>query len=508
MTGDFSSGGAGSVADLVARRRYLKAIAALRARFAGRHPSPAARLRLADILLLAGKGREAVPVLLGLADEFAADGFTTKTVAILKRVEKIEPGRRDVIERIASLTRVPRAGTGEGPAQAAGSREIGMEVIAAAPAADQTAGPAAVVDEDLSPEAFKRQLLDLVEDLLHGPAAAPIQGLSSSPPGSGGATIPSALPLFGGLSEADQLAAIGALRFRGAEVGDILATESEAGERVFLVCGGVLKAYARRPAGGHAETRRVEETGAFGQIAALSGRPEPETIVASSPCDLLELDAAALEGLSQDHPAVREAVLAYHAGVITFAGVAPRAQAPDPASMDWLVAVVKESFHGGPAFDTSARRMPRHSAALLPHGEGVLACPLFASLEEKELLAVLDRCPVSMREPGELLLFDDQPVHRLFVVATGGLRLFVRNAAGRSLAIAHLGPGGFVGESLVTGGPHTIVTVAAPTTLVELDEPTIDSIAGSHPDLREILALTAHLRTEQVAAVLSPRRIV
>src|ERR1700687_3474485 len=108
MTGDFSSGGAGSVADLVARRRYLKAIAALKARFAGRHPSPAARLRLADILLLAGKDREAVPVLLGLADEFAADGFTTKTVAILKRVEKIEPGRRDVIERIASLTRGPR----------------------------------------------------------------------------------------------------------------------------------------------------------------------------------------------------------------------------------------------------------------------------------------------------------------------------------------------------------------------------------------------------------------
>ena len=51
----------------------------------------------------AGRIEEAVPVLLGLATEFAADGFVAKAVAILKRVDRVQPGRADIAERLERL---------------------------------------------------------------------------------------------------------------------------------------------------------------------------------------------------------------------------------------------------------------------------------------------------------------------------------------------------------------------------------------------------------------------
>src|SRR5688572_29533138 len=92
------------IGHLIAQRKRAKAIEALHAQLQGRHaPSVNVRLQLADLLIQAGRGAEAIPVLVALADEFAADGFVAKAVAILKRVEKLEPDRPDVGERLARL---------------------------------------------------------------------------------------------------------------------------------------------------------------------------------------------------------------------------------------------------------------------------------------------------------------------------------------------------------------------------------------------------------------------
>src|SRR5262249_23238412 len=90
-----------NVSELLARKKRAKAIDTLRRQLQGRPPPPVAiRLQLADLLMQAGRVEEALPVLLGLADEFAADGFVAKAVAILKRVDRVQPGRPDVGERL------------------------------------------------------------------------------------------------------------------------------------------------------------------------------------------------------------------------------------------------------------------------------------------------------------------------------------------------------------------------------------------------------------------------
>src|SRR5438045_9226973 len=92
------------IGELLARKKRAKAIDALRRQLQGRLAPPVAiRLQLADLLMQAGRVEEALPVLLGLADEFAGDGFVAKAVAILKRGGRVPPGRRVVGPRLRRL---------------------------------------------------------------------------------------------------------------------------------------------------------------------------------------------------------------------------------------------------------------------------------------------------------------------------------------------------------------------------------------------------------------------
>ena len=72
-----------SVSELIARGRRARAIEALRERLTGRFaPSPEIRLQLVDLLVEAGRADEAVPILLGLSDEFAKDGFVGRQLEL------------------------------------------------------------------------------------------------------------------------------------------------------------------------------------------------------------------------------------------------------------------------------------------------------------------------------------------------------------------------------------------------------------------------------------------
>ncbi len=92
-----------NVSEILARKRRAKAIETLREQLEGKAPSEKVRLQLADLLIQAGRPNEACPILLALVDELRRDGFVAKAIAILKRVEKVDPGRADVAERMAAL---------------------------------------------------------------------------------------------------------------------------------------------------------------------------------------------------------------------------------------------------------------------------------------------------------------------------------------------------------------------------------------------------------------------
>jgi tetratricopeptide (TPR) repeat protein len=96
-----------SVDDLVARGKYQKAIDVMRKEFAVRFPSAAERLRFADVLVLAGRGAEAMPVLLGVADEQERYGFRDKALEALRRAEEIAPGSAEVADHLERIRSEP-----------------------------------------------------------------------------------------------------------------------------------------------------------------------------------------------------------------------------------------------------------------------------------------------------------------------------------------------------------------------------------------------------------------
>jgi cAMP-dependent protein kinase regulator len=270
-------GGEASIPELIQRKKYDKAERLLRKEFDAGRRDPQLRLQLADVIALAGRGVEAVPIYIGLADEFARAGHAPKAIAILKKIEKVSPGRGGVADRLAALI---------------GDRGAGAAAVEPSPEAapapvPQVARPAAEPEFDLPLE-------------VEPPPPAPEQPAAS-------AIDPAfASPLFGDFSREDLLAVMRSLRFLTFEAGDIIVGDGEPGDSLFVISSGRAKAFIKGTEGRYREAREMGEGDFFGEIALLYGRPRTATVTAADSCELLELERATVESLAATRPRVRE----------------------------------------------------------------------------------------------------------------------------------------------------------------------------------------------------------
>jgi hypothetical protein len=345
-------GGSRDADALIARKKYAQAIDALRELLQRHGADIRLRMKLADVLVLAGREREAVPVLLELADDLAAEGQAAKSIALLKKVQKIEPGRSAVDEKLADLIknkdRRPRGFQPQGAAAAgyepsswsantfsedhfsapkvyaaeervAAARgaswvpsthqegplppEIASASVAPVPmappppaAAGRPAAPPAV-EEALSAQEVEVQILDVIQDALQHPVAAP-----AAP---GGGFVDS--PLFSGFSRDELVAVIRGLELMIFEPGDIVLTEGDPGDSLFVITEGRVKTFVRDPAQ-HRQMlmRELKEGDFFGEISILSGKPRSATVTSATHCEMLELDRATLDEITARFPHVRQ----------------------------------------------------------------------------------------------------------------------------------------------------------------------------------------------------------
>ena len=92
-----------SLDDLIARKKYVQALVVMREQFRRTSPDAPARQQFAELLILADRRAEAVPILLGLADEHLRFGFVDKAKEALDRIEQVESGRPDVAQRLRRI---------------------------------------------------------------------------------------------------------------------------------------------------------------------------------------------------------------------------------------------------------------------------------------------------------------------------------------------------------------------------------------------------------------------
>jgi hypothetical protein len=363
----FSQSKTEDVATLIARKDYSKAIEIIRAQLKTQRPDPRLRLQLSDVLLLAGKVPEAITILSPLADEFAKEGFAAKAISVLKRIQKLDPDRRDVDARLASLIQqkqreatrfippppstpeigmeeigleLPRAGAA--PAPAAPGLELGMEAeepSAPEPPAPATPAPAAspvfdrdlVSDDDLVPaeapegvpEAagpaaepdpmtetlFAEELLSLVEDAFKdmplgaGETALPAPGLPDADAAGGTQIVVS--PLFKDLSVDELVEVIHGLKLLTFERSDVILREGEPGDSMYMLAAGTVRAFVKKD-GKQVPLGDLSEGDFFGEVSVLTGKPRTATVVATNHCELLELDRVTLDAITGRHPHVMD----------------------------------------------------------------------------------------------------------------------------------------------------------------------------------------------------------
>jgi len=329
-------GGSKDADALIARRKYAQAVDTLRGLLHEHGRDTRLRMKLADVLVLAGRDREAVPVLLDLADELAAEGQAAKSIALLKKVQRISPGRSDVDVKLADVIKARERHQrgfqpqGEGavgyeppswsastfgadqfeapPAYSAEQRIEAVKKASWVPSTrqDEPAPAEPAPDEGaLTVQEAEIQILDVIEEALRPPAPPP----SAAPAAMGRAGPPAFVdsPLFSGFSRDELVAVIRGLRLLAFEPGDIVLTEGDPGDSLFVLTEGRVKAFVR-----DAEKRRqilmreLREGDFFGEISILSGKARSATVTAATRCEMLELDRATLDQITQSYPNVRQ----------------------------------------------------------------------------------------------------------------------------------------------------------------------------------------------------------
>jgi CRP-like cAMP-binding protein len=321
------------VARLVARQQYGQAVEALRATFAHRLPDAGQRLRLAALLVLARRGEEAVPLLLGLADESVRNGQPDQALEMLDRIDTIQPGRAEVASRRASLGgEADEPSSAEAETVALGSLED-FDVLDDDDIVDPSTWAHGIVDTAFGPTEDEKAAARSLEEAAFGavdhartPASGPrtasraatapmestdkgraeeilarVQDLAGRGLGPSGRPAVAAA-LFGAHTRARLLALVPGLRLRRFSAGDVILTEGEPGASLFLIARGSVKVFVRSPHGRSFEVGRLEETDFFGEVSVISGRPRTASVVASGPCELLEMGRETLESLLQHRP--------------------------------------------------------------------------------------------------------------------------------------------------------------------------------------------------------------
>jgi hypothetical protein len=456
VLGGFGGSGKGEdVATLIAKKNYTRAIEVIREQLGKQRNDPRLRLQLGDVLVAAGKVKEAVTILLPLADEFAKDGFAAKAISVLKKVQKLEPGRRDIDSRLANLIeQKQRLATVIAPAASGGALEIGMELGMEAAEPEPVSVPAAPVPVPVVARAPvvpapEIQMEAAPELDLSSAVSAPAVSVPAAPaaPATAGAEFDLGMEAAPALEEAPL--------DLGLEVAEALPVlELDAAEPP--------SAAAPSPAPVSADPV-VDQDLFTGEFESVEAVVEPEPVLEPDP----------------DVPA-------------------------DPMSdsrfADELFSVLENAFPGSGATPFDGGGSSPAPAEASPGSTQIVVSPLFKDFSVEELVAVIGGLNLMTFERGNVILREGEPGNSLFMLTSGTVKAFVKKD-GKQVPVGELEEGAFFGEvSILTGRPRTATIVAKEhCELLELDRTTLDAITQTHPHVRDVLQEFANQRVPKKA---------
>jgi hypothetical protein len=458
------------VVSLIAAKKYGRAIEILRVQLKKRGASTTVRKQLADVLVMAGKNVEAVSLLLPLADKFAREGFAAKAVSVLKKIQKIDPGRRDVEERLARLIEEKqRQAAVSLPITRPRAPEIGMEEIGF------EAPPSGPVDLPATPPAPAPEATDVPAPEIGFGSSAPISTPTPTPPPEpvvqAPPPAPPEAPPIPVAPEDPEPVLVPPPAEASLELNPVqapLLTEVEPDATIpvsSLTPGGVGEGVFDLGGGSGAEAKaEPDEIEDYDLLYVPEGEEAEEEV---------EVD---LEGLP--------------------AADTPGEAMSDGKFADELMSLVDSVFQEIPEMSGSGEAPALEEP---PKGGQIVVSPLFRDFSVDEMVAVIQGLKLLSFDRGDVILREGQPGASLYMLTAGRVRAFRKDTnTGKQVGIGDLQEGAFFGEvSILTGQPRTASIVALNSCeLLELDRPTLDAIAKTHPHVWDVLREFAGQRSQ------------
>jgi cAMP-dependent protein kinase regulator len=276
--------GSKDVNQLIARGQYARAIKLLEQELAADPTSIHLRQRLADVLERDGQKQRAIEVLEGLVQEYSQEGFLTKAIAVVKKVQRIDPEQAEAEDMLDTLMRMKHQNAPAftpPPIPAPGHK----------PAATGRPEPASVDDD----HAVLKTSTLVLSEIWFDAAADQRKDFNWS-------------PLFRDFSKSELAALVGGLRLLVKQPGSIIFTEGEPGNSLFVLANGRARIYRRDASGHNDQVAVLQEGEIFGIPSILVGAPRTATVTAIDECELLELEKHVLENITETFPRIRELV--------------------------------------------------------------------------------------------------------------------------------------------------------------------------------------------------------
>lgn len=124
----------------------------------------------------------------------------------------------------------------------------------------------------------------------------------------------------------------------------------------------------------------------------------------------------------------------------------------------------------------------------------------------ESLCALAQRAAITSFRKGQLLIEEGQRGDTLYIILTGSVRAFSRGDTGREITYGEYGPGEYVGEMSLDGGPRAAsVEALQPTRCAMVTRYTLTRHIAEHPDFAFEL-LTKVIRRAR-AATLSAKQL-
>ena len=271
---------------LIARKQYPKAVKLLEKHLKADPKSVHLRKMLADVLERDGQKRRSIEVLEGLVQEFTAEGFVTKAIAVLKKIQRIDPEQSDAEEMLATLVEIHRK-----------DKSLPKLDVRRQERRGAVPQPITVADEDVD-EGMVTSVL-MPSEFWFEDAAEGRDDFNWS-------------PLFNDFSKSELSAVIGGLRLLIKKPGSIIYTEGEPGDSLFVLSSGSARVYKKDSVGRNRQVAVLREGGVFGTPSVLKGAARGRTITAVVACELLELERETFERIAESYPRVGGLVLELH----------------------------------------------------------------------------------------------------------------------------------------------------------------------------------------------------